>query len=283
VAAAALAGAMLVSLVGVQAVTVRPAGAVSSTGFSFPFSGTPRYEYLGPTELTDPGQLHQPIGQAAAARIAHALGLGPGDAFSPQQYQEFTSGGGKGGDPAQAQLVDDSVAILTNTTGRPLYSDVDGVQTPTVLASYGLFVNPSGLLESVANKDAATRQVNAVIAPGGYMGTWMRQNGAWHTLAALYRSPYPLEAFYGFLSQGISGAAQLVPNDLDGMRTMVGMSMVPSIWIVNFILIYLLNPTLAAFMPAHWAPIPSTVAWAILHTPDRSGQVPYAPYAASLP
>jgi len=278
-----LAGAVLSSVVGVQVATAGPAGAVSSTGFSFPFSGTPRYEYLGPTELTDPAQLHQAIGQPAADRIAWALGLSPLDAFSPQQYQEFTSGGGKGGDPAQAQLVDDSVAILTNTTGRPLYSDVDGVQTPTVLASYGLFVNPNGLLESVANQDAATRQVNTVIAPGGYMGTWMRHNGARRTLAALYRSPYTLEVLYGFLSQQISGAAQLVPNDLDGVRSMVGMSMVPSIWIVNFILIYLLNPTLAAFMPAHWAPIPAPVASAILHTPDNSGQVPYAPYASALP
>jgi hypothetical protein len=64
-------------------------------------------------------------------------------------------------------LVDASIRILTNTTGRPLYSVVNGVVTPSVLASYGLFVNVNGLLESPANTDAPTRKVNAVITPGG--------------------------------------------------------------------------------------------------------------------
>ncbi len=58
------------------------------------------------------------------------------------------------------------------------------------------------------------------------------------------------------------------------------MSMAPSIWLVNFILLYVLNPALAADMPAYWAPIPTTVANAILASP--SGQVPYADYASYL-
>ena len=179
-------------------------------------------------------------------------------------------------------MVDDSVAILTNTVGRPLYSNVNGQSTPSVLASYGLFVNPDGLLESVANEDAATRQVNKVIAPGGYMGTWMKDNGARRTLAALYASPYTLETLYGFISQQISGAAQLVTNNSGGVTSEVGMSMAPALWLVNFILIYLLNPSLAAYMPAHWAPIPANVANAIL-PPNSSGQVLYSDYASSLP
>ena len=53
-----------------------------------------------------------------------------------------------------------------------------------------------------------------------------------------------------------SGAAQLVTNTKGNTTSIVGMSMVPSIWIVNFALIYTLNPRLAAKMPAYWAPIP---------------------------
>ena len=56
--------------------------------------------------------------------------------------------------------------------------------------------------------------------------------------------------------------------------------MVPSIWLVNFALLYILNPSVAASMPAAWAPIPSNVADAILASP--TGQVPYSDYASNL-
>ena len=253
---------------------------LQTAGFSRPFSGPRRYEYLAPTEVTDESQLNQPIGQRRADRIARRIGLRKSRTLTEQQYLEFISGRGVGGNPDDARLVDESVRILTNTTGRPLYSDVNGVLTPSVLASYGLFVNEQGLLESPANADAPTRQVNAVLAPGGYMGKWMRANGATSTLVQLYRSAYPAFAFYGFLSQQVSGVAQLVTNTKGGVSTEVGMSLAPTIWLVNFTLIYTLNPELAAYMPAHWAPIPPTVADAILASP--TGQVPYSEFASAF-
>lgn len=253
---------------------------LSETGFSLPFSGPRRYQNLAPTEVTDASQVHQPIGQRKADRIARRLGLRKSDTFTEQQYLDFISGRGVGGKPDDARLVDESVRIFTNTVGRPLISDVDGVPTPTVLASYGLFVNEQGLLMSLANADAPTRQVNAVLAPGGYMGQWMRANGATSTLVMLYRSAYPELVFYGFLSQEISGVAQLVTNTKGGVSSEVGMSMAPVIWLVNFALIYTLNPDLAAFLPAYWAPIPAPVADAILQS--ETGQVPYSEYASYL-
>ena len=116
-----------------------------------------------------------------------------GRAFTRKQYLEFVSGRGTGGNAADARLVDVSVRILTNTTGRPLYSVVNGAITSSVLASYGLFVTLNGLLESPANADAPTRKVNAVIAPGGYLGAWCRANGATSSLLMLYRSAYTVE------------------------------------------------------------------------------------------
>ncbi|MFI2217024.1 hypothetical protein ACH47B_08875 [Rhodococcus sp. NPDC019627] len=180
-----------------------------------------------------------------------------------------------------AEVIEACARILTNTNGRPLYSDIDGHPTPSVLASYGLYVNTSGLLESPANADAPTRQVNSLIAPGGYVGTWLRNNGATHTLIALYRSAYTVQAIYGFASQQMSGAAQLVTNTKGGVRSEVGMSMAPPLWIVNFALLYILNPSLAAAMPAHWAPIPPAVADAVRASP--TGQVPFRGYASYFP
>jgi len=57
--------------------------------------------------------------------------------------------------------------------------------------------------------------------------------------------------------------------------------MAPALWIVNFLLIYTLNPNLAAAMPAHWTPVPEAVVSAMESSGD--GRVPYADYAALLP
>ncbi len=250
------------------------------TGFSQPYAGTPKYERFAPTQATAPEQVNAPLGQVAADRLARQIGLQKSKVFTSRQYALFISGKGKGGQAAPAKLVDQSVRILTNTTGRPLYSNVDGVLTPTVLASYGLMVNEAGLLESPANSTAPTRQVNSVLVPGGYMGTWARANGAGDSIAALYKSAYTSEAVFGAKSQGISGVAQLVPNTKGGVATTVGMYMAPSIYIVNFALIYTLNPKIAAKMPKRWVPIPPEIATAIAASP--TGQVPYSQYAALL-
>ena len=253
------------------------AHANSGTGFSSPFSGPLSYEHLAPSEAKGEIRLNHAIGQRMAAEIAKNLGLQRAGTFTRKQYLDFVSGRGVGGDAADARLVDASVRILTNTTGRPLYSVVNGVITSSVLASYGLFVTVHGLLESPANADAPTRKVNAVIAPGGYLGTWCRANGATSALLMLYRSAYTVEAIYGFASQQQSGTAQLVANTRRGVSKEVGMSMAPAIWLTNFALIYTLNPALAADMPARWAPIPAVVANAILASP--TGQVPYSEFA----
>jgi hypothetical protein len=63
---------------------------------------------------------------------------------------------------------------------------------------------------------------------------------------------------YGLMVNTHGLVAQLVPNHKGATRAIVGMSTAPSIWIVNFVLIYMLNPSLAAKMAARWTPIPPT-------------------------
>jgi hypothetical protein len=279
----ALTASTLLTVVGTQGGETTWASArttSAATGFSIPFSGPSRYEPFAPTEADAAAQLHQPIGQQTADALAVSLGLKKSNSFTEQQYLEFISGQGVGGDPAAAALVDQSVRILTNTVGRPLYSLVNGVLTPTVLASYGLFVTRDGWLESPAYKTAPTRLVNRVIAPGGYMGRWMRANGATASLIGLYRSAYFIEAAFGFVAQQISGKAQLVTTTKGMTSAEVGMSMAPALWLTNFTLIYTLNPTLAGYLPRWWAPIPATVSAAILASP--TGRVRYADYASDL-
>jgi hypothetical protein len=252
-----------------------------ATGFAQPYAGTPKYQQYAPTEATSARGINRPLGTKAADRIARKLGLDKRHAFTRKQYALFISGKGIGGDPALAKLVDESVRIFTNTTGRPLYGEVNGEVTPTVLSSYGLFVNEAGVLMSLANEDAPTRKVNVVLEPGGYLGTWCRQNGCQASLRMLYRSAYGSEIFYGNESQQISGVDQLVPNQKGNRSSTVGMSMAPSIWIINFAAVYTLNPKLAAYMPARWAPIPDDVVQALKESP--AGQVPFGDYQSSFP
>ncbi|MFN8125242.1 MAG: hypothetical protein U0R64_01835 [Candidatus Nanopelagicales bacterium] len=257
-----------------------PAGAVPDTGFTQPFAGDARYLRYAPREATTSKQINRPLGMKKAHRIARKLGLRQRHVFTPHQYRLFVSGRGVGGDRSAAKLVDQSVRILTNTKRRPLIAKIDGHRVPSVLAGYGLMVDRAGLLESPANSSAPTRQVNSVIEPGGYMPKWCRQNGARDSLRMLNRSAYLPEAVYGNQAQLQSGVAQLVPNVKSGRTATVGMSMAPSIWVVNFALIYMLKPQLAAKMPARWTPIPPDVAQAIADSP--TGQVPYLDYRSQL-
>jgi hypothetical protein len=129
------------------------------------------------------------------------------------------------------------------------------------------------VLEGPANQKAPTREVNEVLEPGGYMPRWCRRNGARASLRMLCRSAYTAEAVFGHKSQEQAGVPQLVPNQKDATRSIVGMSMAPSIWIVNFALIYTLNPSLTAKMPAWWTPIPANVAQAIAASANRAGSI----------
>jgi hypothetical protein len=255
--------------------------ATLATGFTEPYAGTPKYERYAPTEATNPRQVNQPLGQRAADRIARKLGLDKRHVFTARQYRLFISGKGIGGDPAAAKLLDESVRIFVNTTGNPLLANVNGKVTRVVLGSYGLMVSTDGLLESLANTDAPTRQVNALIVPGGYMPKWCRHNGARAALRQLYRSAYSSEVIYGNKSQQQSGVAELAPNQKGRTGTIVGMSTTPSLWIVNFVLLYTLNPSVAAKMPARWTPIPANVALAVAESP--TGQVPFSEFESSFP
>lgn len=292
--AVAATGAMLA--VPIATASTANAAGVLNSGFEQPFAGVERYLPFAPKEVKRSRQINKPLGQAKADALAAAFGFDKDKAMSKRQFRLFVSGRGKGpwtgAERAKAaELVDISTMYLTNTTANPMYRNIDGVRTEIVLGSYGLIVDKDGMLSSPANDSSPVRQVNWVLAPNvicdfpeispppgipcGYMGTWMRKNGAKDTLKELYASAYTAEAVYGSRSQGSSEPWELVTNTrADGSTATVGMAMAPSIWVANFLLIYSLNPELAANMPARWAAIPAEVAEA-LYASDE-GKIPYA-------
>jgi hypothetical protein len=280
--AVAVAGASLLAVTGAQvAGTEVAAKRPSDTGFSSPFSGSATYEYLTPTQATHPSQINEPLGQERADFIAATIGLDKDKVLTTDQYQMFIQNEGVPGSTNQAavDLANRSVAIFINTNGNPLqYVDDNSGPKESVLASYGLFVNPHGVLESLANPNAATRLANVLLEPDGYINSWFLANGADEALLQLYQSAYTVEALFGNEAQGQSDPFQLVTNIKRGSgKQTVGMSMAPALWMTNFALLYTLNPTVAAEMPGFWAPIPKKVAKAIYKS--DSGQIPYSEYA----
>ncbi len=252
----------------------------TQTGFVKPFAGAPKYESAAPTQARSAGEINQRLGRKRADAIAAEIGFPKKKTFTKKQYRQLTSGRGVGGTVDAAKLIDASVRILTLPRKRASQARGDLRGPRSVLPSYGLMVNKKGQLQSPANSTAPTRQINSLLVPGGYLGTWCRANGAKKSLRALYRSAYTIEAIYGNKSQQQAGVAQLVKNRKRGATTTVGMSMAPPIWIVNFALIYMISPADAARMPAKWAPIPTRVARAIKKSP--TGQVRYSKYAAAF-
>lgn len=249
-------------------------------GFVGAAAGDKKLEKYAPTQVSSKHQLNKPLGEKKADRIARSLGLDKNLCFTEQQYLTFITGQGANGsgDPESAKLVDESVKLLTNTCGNPLIRIIDGKVTKIFLGSYGLIVNEEGMLESPANTDAPTRQVNVVLKPGGYLSTWCKANNAEASLLMLYKSAYTVQLPYAIVAQQEGGTAQLVPY-LECFNTLdTGMSMAPSIWEVNFCLIYVLNPKLAAKMPAYWAPISKKVVKALKKSPN--GQVPFSDYSS---
>ncbi len=251
-------------------------------GFIGGAAGVKYLEKYAPPRVTSNRQLNQPLGQEKADDIAKSLGLDKNLCFTKQQYLTFITGQGAdgSGNPEDAKLVDESVKLLTNTCGNPLIRIIDGKATKIILGSYGLIVNEDGMLESPANTDAPTRKVNEVIQPGGYLSTWCKANGAEASLSMLYSSAYTIQLPFAIVAQHEGTDAELVLYQDCFNSAVTGMSMAPSIWEVNFCLIYVLNPELAAKMPAYWAPIPKKVVKALENSPN--GQVNFSDYSSYL-
>ncbi|MEJ6511603.1 MAG: hypothetical protein QNL69_05435 [Acidimicrobiales bacterium] len=249
------------------------------TGFESPFLGTPRFAQFSATKVAGPA-LVEKVGRAGADELAASLGFPADKVMTNEQYLKFVTGQGVGGDLSQAILVGQSVGLMINIPGVPLYANVAGEVRPTALGGFGLMVDPAGMLGSLAYASSPSKQINALLAPGGYMGDWCRDNGCGSMMVALYASAYTGEAVLGYLSQQATEPVELVSNNKDGVVTQVGMSLVPPIYLVNFLLMYALNPDLAALMPRNWTGIPDQISAALW---ESGGQVPYADYASLLP
>jgi len=293
------------------AMSVSAAPAPPDTGFNETNAGVVKYQPFAPTEVTRARQVNAPMSQKKADRLARIFGFDKDKAFTKKQYTAFVSGKGRpaGFTKAEArkaaQLTRLSVEYLSNTTGNTYQRIIDGEEVTVNLGSYGLIVSKDGMLKVPANcpdpsspkfsECSPVRQINWVLAPDaicdnpdlaksppagvpcGYMGAWMRSNKARGTLKELYSSAYAREVPYASQSQDDAKTAQLIYVDrADGSAATVGVPVAPAMWILNYLLVYALNPEAARFFPAYWASIPEEVVTAIQESDN--GQVPYSDY-----
>ncbi len=295
--------ASLVMVTGAASLAAPAAAEPRPTGFEQPYQGPPKYAHLSATKAVVDAQINMPLGQARADVLARQLGFPKRLAMTKRQFRLMLAGGGVGGGTPEArrsgQIIAGSIRDLTNTLGSEYVRVIDGEPTPIRLASYGLIVAPDGTLESPGHVGTPARTFNYLLLPQrlcdnpdvvadmpkgircGYVNSFMLKNGAADSWRALYASAFPKFIPYGPLAQGKSEPHELAPNSLDGTSTLVGISMPPPLWLINFLLVYAANPEIAANFPAHWTPIPEPVAEALVSS--ETGQVRFSDYQQYFP
>jgi hypothetical protein len=253
-------------------------------GFAEPYAGSSDFEEFTPTQIasTDP-RVNQGIGQARADEIAAIFGLDKSKVLTPEQYSLLTSGGGVGGNLSDALLFNEAMNWFINTETNPTIVNIDGVETPIVLGSYGLMVNQNGMLQTYAQETGPGRRFNFLLGPtflSGYLDTWFLANGATETLRMFQTSLAAIESTrWGYLSQQLADPWELAPYNTPGADPAVvytAMPLIPPIWIWNFMAEYVVSPSLGALMPAYWTAIPEPVVTALLASP--TGQVIWTDY-----
>ena len=254
-----------------------------SQGFSEPYCGEKEWEKYTPTPIDSSSpKLHEGIGRERADELAKIFGIEKRKCLSSIKFLSLISGSGVKGNMTETLILNQATNWFINSKDNPIICNIDGVPTPIVLGSYGLMVNEDGKLQSLAQDSSPCREANGLLAPGGYLPTWFKANGAEDSMIMFWASKALRDGvIYGSISQTIAEKnAELVEYKSGVASAYVGMSMIPPIWIVNFIAVYVLDPDLAALMPAFWTPIPTPVKEALMASP--TGQVNYSDFKQYL-
>jgi hypothetical protein len=252
-------------------------------GFSEPYCGEKEWEKYTPTPIVSSSpKLHEGIGKERADELAKIFGIEKRKCLSSIKFLSLISGSGVEGNMTETLILNEAITWFINSKDNPIICNIDGVPTPIVLGSYGLMVNEDGKLQSLAQDSSPCRKANELLAPGGYLPTWFKANGVEDSIIMFWASKALRDGvLYGGISQIIAEKnAELVEYKLGAASAYVGMSMIPPIWVVNFIAVYVLDPDLAALMPAYWAPIPTPVKEALMASP--TGQVDYRDFKQYL-
>ena len=265
------------------AVTLTLNASLYGQGFSEPYCGEKEWEKYTPTPIDSSSpKLHQGIGKERADELAKIFGIEKRKCLSSMNFLKLISGSGVSGNMTETLILNVATNWFINSKDNPIICNIDGVPTPIVLGSYGLMVNENGKLQSLAQDTSPCREANALLAPGGYLPIWFKANGAEDSMIMFWASKALRDGvIYGSISQTIAEKnAELVEYKSGVASAYVGMSMIPPIWIVNFIAVYVLDPDLAALMPAYWTPIPKEVKEALIASP--TGQVDYKDFKQYL-
>jgi hypothetical protein len=258
------------------AITLTWSSIAYSQGFSEPYCGEKEWEKYSPTPIESSSpKLHEGIGKERADELAKIFGIEKNKCLTSTKFLNLTSGSGVGGNMTDTLILNEAINWFINSKDNPIICNINGVPTPIVLGSYGLMVNQDGMLQSLAQDSSPCRKANELLAPGGYLSTWFKANGAQASLIMFWASKALRDGvIFGGISQVIAEKnAELVEYKSGASSAYVGISMIPPIWVVNFIAVYVLDPDLAALMPAYWTPIPAPVKEALMASP--TGQVNY--------
>lgn len=254
------------------------------------------YSHLAPKFTSDPEKINQPLGIRKARRIAAELGITPEMTFTKEEYREFLGTKRSRRTNTNQAIIYNCVQVLSNSSANPIKVDTDGDKIPDekiILGSYGLSVinnNSQAYIqtdcyETSCGYEANCLQFNSLAT--GYLQRWSIEHGTYKK----WREMIKLRSFKKLTYASINCQNDYVEDNacivnLKGPETdsYAGVPLAPTLWLINFMFLYKMNPKVAAKMPGYAAHIPTDFAEAMIEAQaDESYGLSYSEYINTLP
>ena len=231
------------------------------------------YSNLAPPFTLNPRRINLPLGRERADAIADELGITEEMLLTRSEYRKFLGTPKTRAQNEDQETIYDCVQFLTNSKANPFKVDTNGdgrIDQRVVLGSYGMsVVNVDSKLYiqtdcyEEGNYQAQCLKFNALAK--GYLQKWSLENGSY----AKWRAMLKLPSFKKLSAASLQCQNEYVDSnacivDLKGIEVSdqryAGIPMAPTLWLINFMFIYKMNPNMAAKMPGFAALIPDDIA-----------------------
>lgn len=256
------------------------------------------YSHLAPSFTLNPRKINKPLGRKKADFIADELGITEDMLLTKSEYRKFIgTPETREQNPDQATIYE-CVQFLTNSTANPYEVDVNGdgvTDQSVILGSYGMSVanvDSSLYIQTDCFEDGAGYQAQCLKfneLTKGYLQKWSLENGTYAKWREMLKLPSFKKLTYASLQcqdEYVDTNACVV--DLNGVngdeQRYAGVPMAPTLWLINFMFIYKMNPNMAAKMPGYAALIPGNFAEDMIQAQvDDQPGLPYEDYIDALP
>ena len=231
------------------------------------------YSHLAPSFTLNPRKINQPLGRKKADAIAEELGITKDMLLTRSEYRKFLGTPETRAQNSDQATIYDCVQFLTNSKANPYKVDLNGdgrIDERVILGSYGMSVvdvNSELYIQTDCYEEggyqAQCLKFNKLAK--GYLQKWSLENGTYKQ----WREMLKLSSFKKLTAASLQCQNEYVDSNAcivdlkgtqDSEQRYAGVPLAPTLWLINFMFIYKMNPNMAAKMPGYAALIPEDIA-----------------------